>query len=186
MLGHLRPKHPRLDDSASLLVLRNSPTGRTVRPATDRQQRSGQSERAPQGASGIMTCPFTSLPPHGDRPGGGGGGGSGAAHSRPCSFQPASVEDLEAHVLESHWEQVEALGEALAGVARFHPQSGFHVCPIRSMPKLPSERQQQQLGEMGDTAGHGALPPVREDAHARGGDLCCSSREMARHLQVRN
>lgn len=186
MLGHLRPKHPRLDDSASLLVLRDSPTGRAVRPGTaGGQQRSGGQQgespgRLPQGAgaSGGMTCPFTSLPPNGGQPGEGGRGG-GAAHPRPCSFQPASVEDLEAHVMEAHWDQVEALGEALAEVARFHPQSGFHVCPIR-MTK-PSPQMQQQMGDM---PGHGAPPLIREDAHARGGDLCCSSREMARHLQV--
>ena len=139
---------------------------------TPSPHRGGKGGHSPSG----LSCPFVVFP----QAGADDGGSSGKA-PKPCSYCPASDDDLEAHVLDMHWEQAEALGESLAKVARFHPQSGTYVCPIREVP--PGLTGGTDLGHSGHQH-HGGIP-AREGVHSgRGGNLCCSAREMARHLQV--
>ncbi len=192
MLGHLKPKHPRLDDSLSILVLASS--GERNRQPTKESQRKPAPAADGGGKDSALSCPFTQTKDEGT-----------GSPAKMCGFVAASEDALEAHVHEDHADQVRnlvrlaihpsracqlslkiprerspvfapspqiaSLSEALAKVARYHAQSGTHVCPIRVFSTPVSK--------------HGEPSSYDEGPHARNGNMCCSRKELMQHLQVK-
>ncbi|GAX83130.1 hypothetical protein CEUSTIGMA_g10556.t1 [Chlamydomonas eustigma] len=195
MFNHLKPKHPRLDESLSLLVLNGSSLKGKGSSEQQHSRRGRESYAEKKGDGGSSTganlsCPFILTSEPGSRQADG--------DSRPCTFHTASQDVLEAHVLEEHSFDVQALSEALAQVGKYHHQTHTYVCPVRCVPLLPlsitSGHPPHGGGGGGTSTTHRPLHGHERDAgqhgnaffdpHAENGNLCWSARELSRHLQV--
>ncbi|KAG1660536.1 hypothetical protein FOA52_003887 [Chlamydomonas sp. UWO 241] len=183
LLLHLRPRHARFDEAAELLVT----AAMTTKDGSGKIRPGGAASAggAKASSSGGLTCPFVGTSAADGHSSHSAGGASGA---RPCSYQAATMDALEAHAFEKHFSQLSALGTALSKCGRCYVLSGTHVCPIRVAPALQNSSSTTATGGAGRRGGGTDAAGTGTGAAVAGAQphyaLYGSARELERHMQV--